>query len=122
MAFEEFDVIIGSLGFATAQIRNQAQTRITNFLGSRQQFRDEEPVFNRVTTKYGGVAGLGITLRMSSRADADAIWADIEANSWSVLQPGSMVLQSNVVFDSAEGTQTVTEIHQRSFPAQPTDF
>lgn len=120
---ETFDLVVGQLGFASTAARDAAQTRITNFLAGRPRFRDEEPTYNPVNTgKYGGVAGLGVTIRMSSRSDADALWADIAAGSFSVLQSGSWVEQNAVTFDSAAGTQTVTPVHHRSFPAQQTDF
>lgn len=119
---ESFDVIVGALGFATTNARNTAQSRIETFLQNRPRFRDEQPTFNRVGDKYGGVAGLGVTIRMSSRADADALWSDIEDRSFNVLQDGSWIEQNSVTFDAVTGEQTVTQIHRRSFPADPSDF
>lgn len=121
---ESFEVVFGQLVFQNAATRNAAQTRITNTLGNRPRFQDTEWTVTPVAAgKYGAGPALMVTLRMTSRADADALWSDItQVTALSTLRATSMLLQSSVQFDAELGTQTVTQIHQLTVPAAPGDF
>lgn len=117
---ESFEVVFGQMVFANQAQANQAESAITSFL-NRARFRDEVAQILQVPAgKYGAGPTLVVTIRSTSRADADAIWAAGESR-FGTLQSGSQLIQSSVTFDSELGTQTVTVIHKRSFPAAPGD-
>ena len=120
-AVESFELVQGQLVFSTAGQRSTARTRITQLLNKRT-FRDVDPTLIDVPAgKYGAGPTLVVTLQMADRADADAIWSRVDTESLQFLLNGSQILQSSVSFDAVTGEQTVTLVHQRSFPPQPTD-
>lgn len=113
---ESFELIYGILVFATAGRRDTAQTRITNLL-NKPTFRDATPTLEPYPAgKYGAGPTLIVTLRMTNRADADAIWSEAEARSFGFLLDGSFLMQTSVSFDSETGEGTTTIVHRRSFP------
>lgn len=120
MASETFELILARVAFGTTNQRNAAQRRVENFIAGRSEFRD--PIINPLPAgKVGPGPGLAVTVRLDLRADADALWADLEQQAFPTITDG-FIWQNSVTQDTVEGTSSVVPVHQRSFPADPSDF
>ena len=122
MALETFEVCFGQLVFQNAQRLNQTRNMIENRILNKPTFRDVQPtIFEVPAGKYGAGPTLVVTLRMASRADADAIWSDA-MSALGNFEIGSFLMQSHVEFDPAVGTSFTEVIHRIHVPAAVDDI
>lgn len=123
MALVTKETISGELVFATAGQRTIARNRITTYLNRQQVLVESQPsMLDQDTSKYGNGPTLLLRVNFVTRADADEVWADVEARSFSILQDGSALWQYTSNEDPAIGLNEAIMHHVRHWPAQPSDF
>jgi hypothetical protein len=116
------ETIIGILIFADATKRNLARTRITTYL-NRQLIVTPGVIalIDEDNHKYGAGPALICRVEFANRADADEVWADTDARSFSIVLDGSYLSQITERDDPIIGFNEIDWIHTRHWPAQPGD-
>lgn len=117
------ETIAGELVFATAGQRTTARNRITTYLNRQQVLVSSQPtMIDEDSHKYGNGPTLLLRVNFVTRADADEVWADVEARSFSILQNGSALRQYTSNEDPDIALNETVMHHVRHWPAQPSDF
>jgi hypothetical protein len=118
------ETVAGVLIMSTTGRRTQVRNRIEAYLGRpRVNVIPSSPLLiDDNTNKYGVGFALIARAEFVSRADADAVWADITSNSLAILEPGSFIDQYTSNEDQEVGLDETIYIHRLHVPAAPGDF
>lgn len=123
MALTTKEAIAGVLILNSAARRTNIRNVITNYLSRpRVNVIPSSPaLLDEDSGKYGVGFGLIVRADWVARADADAAWADVVANT-AVLENGSFIDQYTSIEDQAAGRNETNYIHRLHVPARPEDF
>lgn len=117
------ETIAGVLILGSEAVRNNTRNIITNYLDRpRVNVVPSSPaLIDENSNKYGPGFGLIVRAEFVTKADADAVWADVAANL-AVLSNGSFVDQYTSSEDQETGQNNVTYHHRQHVPGRPEDF